>query len=246
MPQFNNYSVSSVNNLVNRLKDNLKGFSYLDEAAQKAMDVLKDEFQDSLVLARVYATVPYAVLPDFNKKFVNKLAEDKGIKTLVNDKTLVLSLLGTRGTEPDWNDRKKSRGHVGIPLVSASFVEEIPMVARLMKEMGLELDWIDKNDTNIVVKKIGNMAGVFYVPDALTQVDNRNRKIIADQNFAAKYNVKSVFGIGGCYMDGTFITVILFTNEALQKSQAEAFTSLINSIKSSTLELVSSKKFLKS
>ncbi|MFH0940065.1 MAG: hypothetical protein V1899_12410 [Planctomycetota bacterium] len=59
-----------------------------------------------------------------------KSADSKNIAHLVKNETLVLSLMGTRGDEPAWNDRRSSAGHIGIPLASADFINKIPMMIR--------------------------------------------------------------------------------------------------------------------
>ena len=120
------------------------------------------------------------------------------------------------------------------------------MMSRLLKELGLNLDWIDSNDTEIVTKAIGKMGGVFYVPDAHTAVDQKGRKIISAQDFVEANNIKTVFGLGGGYMIGdanaAFITIIIFTNEDIDKSQAEKFLTVINSFKTITVRLAIENK----
>ena len=158
---------------------------------------------------------------------------------MLNDRTVILSLLGTRGRESEWNDRRTSQGHAGIPLASAEFIDSIPMVSRLLKELGAGIDWIDKEDTKIVVRTKGNMAGVFFVLDAKTATDHQGRKIISAQDFVEEYGVKTVFGFGGLYGVGnTFITTIFFSNETLERWQVEQLMFFINMFKSATTVLV--------
>ncbi len=64
----------------------------------------------------------------------------------------MLSLPGTHGQEADWNDRHKSTGHVDIPVISSASVGTIPMISRLLKELGVPLDWIDSHDSEIIKK----------------------------------------------------------------------------------------------
>ena len=117
----------------------VRGKEYLEESAQVLMDLLYERFSESIILTRLFATVPYGKLPAANKQFVDNLANSAGITDLIKDTTLVLSLLGTRGKEPEWDNRRSSQGHVGIPLASADFIDAIPMMSRLLKELGLDL-----------------------------------------------------------------------------------------------------------
>lgn len=231
------YSFATLESMV---KAGLKGCTCLEDAAQITTNVIYDEFKDSIVLTRLFATVPFGELPTTNQKFVRRLATSAGIVSLVNDEMPVLSLLGTRGAEAGWNSRHDSQGHVGIPLASGDFIESIPMMSRLLKELGLGLDWIDNQDTEIATQTMGKLAGVFYVPDAKTAVDQKSRKIIVAQDFVTTYNVKTVFGLGGGYMlHNTFVVIIVFTREALKEQQIKRFIPLINLFKIGTTKLVS-------
>jgi hypothetical protein len=217
----------------------ITGCICLEDAAQKVTDLVYAEFKDSVVLARLFATVPFGVLPTSNKEFVKNLADTKGLTPLLNNQTPILSLMGTSGQEDTWNDRHDSRGHIGIPLVSADFLDQIPMMSRLLKSLGFSLDWLCGNGTGITQSTMGKMAGFFYVPEARTAVDEKGRKIIAAQDFVAKYNVRTVFGIGGGYIkEATFIVLIVFAREHIDEDRARCFLPLSTVIKATTTGLV--------
>jgi hypothetical protein len=194
----------------------------------------------------VFLTVPYAKLPTVNRGWVRNLAAGAGVEAELKDTTPVLSLVGTYGAEVDWCDRRKSRGHVGIPLVSSSFVSSIPMICRLLQELGVHLDWIDEGDTSIVTKKMGNMAGAFHVGDARTAVDQRGRKIIPAQDFVQDYRVKSVFGLGGAYVGGSLIVIIVFWRDEVERRLVERFLPIVSSFKGKTMPLVGANKIFAS
>lgn len=243
MSRIGDVTVFSINALRSKIEERIKGCAYLEDAAQKYTDVMYEEFEDSIVLVRFFATCPFGKLPVPNQKFVTRLTASAGISSLVNDQMLVLSLLGTRGERAAWNNRHRSQGHVGIPLASGAFIEAIPMMSRLLKELGLNLDWIDSGDTKVVAKTIGAMAGVFYVPDAKTAVDQKGRKIIAAQDFVSGHNVKTVFGLGGGYLTSSvFASNIVFCREAIEKSQVELFIPVMNTLKTGTMRLASHRK----
>lgn len=232
-----------ISSLLKVTEELLKGCSNLEEAAQKVVDIIYKEFLDSIVLARIFVTVPLEKLPAPNQKFVKDLAVAKNVIHLVKEKTPVLSLLSTKGEEVIWGRRTNSKGHVGIPLVSADFIELIPMISRLMKAMGIPLDWISSTDTTIVGKAVGKAAGIFYVPDAKTGVDEKNRKIIAAQDFVDRYGVKTVFGVGGGYiLASTFVVMIVFARETITKDRAEQFIPILNLFKAATTNIVTQGK----
>jgi hypothetical protein len=227
-----------------QIESYLKNCRSLEEAAQKYIDTIYEEFEESLVLVRMFLSVSYSELPRFNQKFVTNLAAEKGIALELKNNTPVLCLIGTRGEEPEWNEWQKSKGHIGIPLVSTEFIETIPMVSRLLSDLGLSLNWLKNSDSGLDIDVRGNIAGIFFVEDAKKSTDSKKRKIIPMQGFVKTYNVCSVFGIGGRYMLGSnnFVTVIFFTKEKFSKATAQRFVSLINLFKISTIRLVGQKR----
>lgn len=238
MSTLSNYSSAEIINFRGRLQQQLEGCADLQEASQKYIRLFYAEFQESVVLARLFLTVPLEALPSRDQAFVTNLAAAEGIGHLLNGKTLVLSLLATCGGQPGWNDRYQSQGHLGIPLVTASFVESIPMVSRLMHDMGIGLAWLDEPEQDFVVKSLGQIAGVFYVRDAKTRLDRQHRKIVSAQDFVAAHDVRTVFGLGGSYLNGSFVTTIVFTRETIERSQIEGFLLLVNTFKVATMSLV--------
>ncbi len=221
-----------------------QGSPTLEKASQAYTQAMYNTFKESIVLVRQFATAPYQELPSASRAFVDRVAAEKSIKQGIRNETLVLSLLGTSGSKPEWNDRAHSKGHVGIPLVSAAFIDSIPMMSRLLKELGLGLDWIDQHDANVVVKTMGSMSGVFFVQDAATEVDHAGRKIIAAQDFVTAHGVKSVFGFGGAYIGThTFAVTILFLRETIGKDKAEQFAAGLSSFKTQTMGLAKKKIF---
>ena len=240
--------VKDVNNdviasLQKELESSLPLCSTFEEAGQKFTNLIYSRFSNSIVLARLFITVPFEKLPNSNKNFVKDLTSNKGVSHLLNDKTSVLSLAGSSGIKYSWNDRRKTEGHVGIPLLSAEFIDLIPMMSRLLRSLGVSLEWISSTDTEIVAQTIGKIAGVFYVPDAGVCVDEKGRKIIAQQDFVEQHKIKTVFGFGGGYvLSNAMITAIIFTQEELEKSAVELFLSLVNTVKNATVKQVCQHK----
>jgi len=244
MTRISSVEVLQVIPVLDKVKERTRGCTSMAEAAQNLTDLLYAQYSQSIVLVRMFATVPFRELPPANRAFVTNLAQGHNIMHLMADDTLVLSLLGTHGAQHAWNDRRKSAGHVGIPLVSSTFVDRIPMMSRLLKEVGLSLDWIDSRDITIMLSAMGRTAGVFHVQNAATAVDQQGRKIIAAQDFVAANHVQTVFGLGGGYVTNrVFVTLIVFCREEVAKSQAALFTSLITTFKANTTSLATPGAF---
>jgi hypothetical protein len=166
--------------LLNEIKERSSRAASLEQAGREVVDLLFDRLGDSLVLARLFATVPYGQLPSENRTFVDRLTAQHNVKPLVNHETPILSLLASRGTKPGWNDRRQSKGHVGIPLASADFVNSVPMIARLLGEVGLELSWLGADSAGVEISTMSKVSGVFYVRDAASAVDQQGRRPGAD------------------------------------------------------------------
>ena len=211
----------------------------LEEACAVTTRYLAKTFP-STVLARIYATMPYAKLPPAEKASVDALAAKAGQVT--REEMPVLVLLGTHGVEEAWCDRTRSRGHLAIPLISAAFVEGIPMMARLFKELGFDLSWLDEAPELNARKLMGGFNGVFFVDDARTVRDAAGRLVIPAQDFVSDYQVKSVFGMGGVYPDGMLVSCIVFCRESLPRSAIEKLKGLITTFKAESFGLVRTKK----
>jgi hypothetical protein len=231
-------SSSDVRKLWQTVEAKIEQASAVEAAAQQLASACYEQFADSVVLARVFMTVPFGDLPAANKEFVRKLVDSAGAGSALDDTTPVLSLVGTHGREANWNDRRNSEGHIGIPLVSSAFVGAIPMISRLLKEFGVPLDWIDTRDAAKIARSIGRSVGLFFVDDASTATDAEGRKIIAAQDFVSKYGVKSVFGAGGAYANGQLAVIVVFCDEPVDRSTAETFLDMASLFKSKTAGLV--------
>ena len=234
-------TASTITELWTKVESRVKQSKSLEEAAQALATALHTQFQESVVLARVYFTVPFGALPATNKAFVQKLAESAEAASDLKATTPVLSLIGTAGQEVDWNDRRKSKDHVGIPLTSSAFVDAIPMISRLLKELGVPLDWVDTQDAEIV-KKMDRAAGLFFVENAAEATDHQGRKIIPAQDFVSGHNVKTVFGVGGGYAGGQIVVVVAFCRDLIPRASAERFVALRDAFKGNTSSLVETAK----
>ena len=236
--KINQATSQMVSELLAQIEPRIQGAETLEDAAQELVATLQQKFDESVVIARAFVTVPYGSLPPENKEFVQKLAGSADLKPA----TPVLSLIGTYGQESDWRDRRKSKGHVGIPMISSSFVEAIPMISRLLKELGVPMTWVDSHDTEIIVKTMDPSGGLFFVDDAAEATDHQGRKIIAAQDFVSAYSVKSVFGTGGVYPGGQIVVIVVFCRDAFTKAAAERFLELNSWFRNETGSIVQDTK----
>jgi hypothetical protein len=217
------------------LRDRLNGRPPADSVQSSAQAFVIDLAGafPGIVLARVFLVLPFAALPDVERQFAQKLV---GEGTPLEPTTNVLSLAGTYGRDAAWRDRRSSAGHLAIPLVDRSFVANVPMLAKLLADLNVDFAALDDGKPIATRKMLGGHNAAFYVGDATKDVDDRGRFIIPSRAFVDAHGVRTVFGMGGAYVDGTLAIIIAFTDELIPRLVTDRFSSLISSFKMVTSE----------
>ncbi|MFH1999294.1 MAG: hypothetical protein ABIK28_06415, partial [Planctomycetota bacterium] len=108
MTLISNLLLDDMKSLQSNISQRTRECDCLEAAAQLYTSLIYDQWKDSIVLVRFFATIPFVELPAMNKVFVKKLTESANISDQLKDSTLVLSLLGSSGAKPEWNDRHDS------------------------------------------------------------------------------------------------------------------------------------------
>lgn len=214
------------------IKEAVSDTACLVDAAQAFARLLFETYAGSLVMVRLYGVVSASALPEADRQFATRLARGSGVEIL--DSTPVLSLWGTYGQKAEWNHRELSQKHRAIPLLGSTHVRRIPMVAGLLKDLGVDLGALDTPSPVTTLRMLGGLNGLFYVPDARNERDEDGQLVIPAQDFVDAFGVKSVFGMGGAYLDGTFVVAILFCKESLPRRVVRRFSLLISHFKIST------------
>ncbi len=219
--------------VLDQVRGRLRAAPTLEAAAQEVVTVIAHAFASSVVLSRLFLTVPFGKLPDEQRRAAWHVAEAQSLQSRVNDRTPVLTLLGTYGKHPDWCDRRTSRGHAAIPLCSQVFVDSIPMVARMLQEMGVDLGLVTNGDPYV---DGSGWVGLFYVEDARTARDDQGRRIIPASDFIEQHSVRTVFGIGKAYANGSIASFVVFANKVLSRERVETLIPMINAFKAETMD----------
>jgi hypothetical protein len=209
----------------------------LEEAAQTFCERFYQEFAESAVLVRAFVTLPFEALPAAEAAFARKLALATRNAPQLAPATPVLTLLGSYGIEPQWRVRLESRAHLAVPLLSDESVAEIPMIARLLREIGFPSLGSGPADWQFV-NRVGGGDGLFFVGDAQTTTDERGRPIIPSVDFIDRYGVKSVFGFGGPQSGSVFLAVIVFCRQTIMRSNAVRFVPFIENLRLVTSRLL--------
>ncbi|MEP6506914.1 MAG: hypothetical protein ABJC63_01715 [Gemmatimonadales bacterium] len=137
-----------------------------------------------------------------------------------------LTLLASIGQEADWCDTRQSVGHQAIPLPSAQIVEGAPMIAQLIREMGLDFADVITPDTAFLHDRVGRSYNVFHVENALG-----SPHIPAQKEFVERYGVRSVLGFGGLLADGDLFALIMFSRGRIPAESAVRFRSIALDVK---------------
>ncbi|MBK7860754.1 MAG: hypothetical protein IPJ65_19555 [Archangiaceae bacterium] len=210
--------------------------SSMCQAADGFCALMTDTFA-SVVLARLFIVLPFGRLPPTEQRFVTaRLASSAKLSPT----TPTLCLLGTRGLQAVWNDRLQSQGHLAIPLLDSESVRNSPMIARLLADLQIDLKALDTGMPIVTRKLLGGLNATFFVADAASAKDSQGRWVIPARDFAEQRGVRTVFGMGGSYVDGTLVVAICFCSELLERQVVDRFPSLISSFKMGTASLVSS------
>src|ERR1700753_2191601 len=89
-----------------------------------------------ILLVRLFVVTPVRRVPEPERAFASRFADQD---PRFGPTTPVLTLLGSRGREAAWNDRRASRGHLCIPLIDRAFIEAAPMIAKLLADIDVDL-----------------------------------------------------------------------------------------------------------
>ena len=95
------------------LAEELRSATSFEVASRSLARALRSRYP-SIVLARVFATVPVEKLPPREREFANSASADVALFSTAE----VLTLFASVGVRPEWNDRVQSRSHLAIPLVN--------------------------------------------------------------------------------------------------------------------------------
>ena len=209
------------------LRDAVRSAGSVEEAAEVVVRYFYDARTEPLrqrrscVRARFYKTHAFGELPpDLQNFAAGLLTGTAPVPTMQ-----CLTLLATAGDRPEWNDRRLSRGHRAIPLPSPGIVEQAPMIAQLVRQMGLDIATVVRPSPDVLRSAEGKTYSVFHVEDAVG-----NPYIPAQAEFVVPYGVRSVVGFGGLHRHN-FFAVILFARVPIPRASADRFRNIALDLK---------------
>ena len=225
MHDLNNFGLKEMIICQSFLRQSGANAESMEEVANNVVQFLYDNLADgttgekACTLVRFFKTHDFETLDEDLKGFASNILKNTNVNETPNMKCL--TLLATAGDKPDWNSRQKSKGHKAIPLPSAEFVERLPMIANLIKQLKLEISKVLKPGPSFILDMNEADYGVFYIPNAA-----KNEMIPDQEDFVKPQGIKSVLGFGGVLPSGNLFTVILFSKVEISQQTANFFKTL--------------------
>jgi len=188
-----------------------------EEAARRTVRFFYDEMIDedgarACALIRIFKTHLFRELDSELQQFARSIApEADSIPDL-----RCLTLVATAGQEPGWNSRHASRGHKAIPLTSVEFIEKAPMIAQLIKQIGVTVNMVMRPDRALLLDQSDATYNVFHVPEAAG-----SPHIVGQKEFVEPYRIASVVGFGGLFTTGDLFATILFSKVPISAEVAD-------------------------
>jgi sigma-B regulation protein RsbU (phosphoserine phosphatase) len=212
----------------------------MEEVASEIVEALRDRFIDTerdapaIALARFYITRRISELEPELQDF----AQAAGTDAYAQHNSVCLTLLATVGDEVSWNDRRASIGHKAIPLPSVEAIHRLPMVARLVDQLGLDPNHLVEPDPALFSDLSTREQSVFFVSEARGSDD-----VPAQVDFVIPYGIRSVVGFGGILPDGSLYCAVLFSTVSIPASAVDSFVALSLSAKLAVLPFVWGRVF---
>lgn len=222
MHDVSNFGLSDVVQCSAALRRTTQSVSSMEDAAARIVGYFYDELRvpggdRALALVRFFKTHLFDALEPEQQKFARAII--RGTEPPPGMKCL--TLLATRGDEPDWNSRRRSRGHAAIPLPSEKMVENAPMISQLITQLGLEIGTVVRADRDTILDLAQKTYNVFYVPEA-----KGSPYIVAQKDFVIPFGIRSVLGFGGMLPSGNLFAVIMFAKVPIGRETADMFANV--------------------
>jgi PAS domain S-box-containing protein len=210
--------------------------SSMEEAAGEIIQLFRRTLVDrqtgetNCPLVRCFKTHPLSQLPPDLEQIARASLSDK---RYLRPDLPCLTLLATAGDAEPWNDRRSSRGHAAIPLESVEMVERAPMIASLLRQMGLKIETALNPDSRLILDADQHTFNVFHVEHA-----QGNPSIPAQADFIKPYGIRSALGFGGLLPGGELFTVIMFSRVTIPRETADMFRTIALGVKLALLPFV--------
>lgn len=137
-----------------------------------------------------------------------------------------LTLLGSTGAIPGWNNPALSSRFRVIPLAGPDALAQLPMFAQLFAQFHVDVSGIQDTSTSLLLDQRATTFNAFHVPQAVN-----SPYVPGQQDFVVPFGVQSVFGCGGLLPTGDMFALVLFAKVPVSKDSADLFKTIALSVK---------------
>ncbi len=223
------FSISDMTECASKLRKLGTGASSAQDVAQRIDTYLYRQLgndqtgRQDCALVRYFLTRPYRDLDPQSQDCARRaLACGPGSLDMN-----CLTLFGTAGERPEWNERHRSHRYRSIPLADKQALSQFPMVSQLLQQLGIDLTSQTQPESDLPVDGAEQTSHVFYVAEA-----KGSPYVPAQENFVIPYGIESVLGFGGVLPSNEFFVVILFSRVRISRETGELFKPLARSVES--------------
>lgn len=185
-------------------------------------------------LVRMFVTMPYASLEPEQQDFARTLLGGEPVDPAMK----CLTLLASAGELEPWNSRHTSAGHKALPLQGGQGIERSPMIAQLIRQLGVELETLLSPDFDVMVDAAQRTFNVFHIQEA-----KGSPYIPAQADFVVPHRIRSVIGFGGVLPPGEMFATILFARAPIPREIADLFKTVALNVKVALLPFAGSRTF---
>lgn len=211
----------------------------LADFAQAACTGVHSRTNGQVGLLRCFVVSRLSEQPSGNQAVAREWMRRQDEPTTLLQSIPTLALIGSAGADPGWNDRKRSVGHLAIPLVSSRLIARVPLVASLFEQLGIGLDWLHETRPG-VIREVGQQAErQFFVPDINKLLAGRRATKSLGGKRVLQSQLRCGFGAASSYMtQDAFLIVVGFADRALDPRAANLATMVARYIRAGTYRMV--------
>jgi hypothetical protein len=217
-----NFTMKDISECSAEIRELAEGTASMEELCTKITRLLRERLtfgptaDPAMALVRIFKTHRLGELPEDLQTIARATKNEK-----LNPETMCLTLMGSSGANPRWNQRKFSKGHQAIPLIDTPSVHRIPMIASLIQGFGLDIEQLLQDDP-LFLEAFGHSTfNVFFIKEALG-----SQWIPSQDDFVIPLRIKSVLGCGGLLPGGDVFAVVMFSRFTIPDDTAAVFRSL--------------------
>lgn len=211
----------------------------LADFAQAACRSVHERAEGRIGLLRCFLVGRLSEQPAGNQAVAREWMRRQDQTSALQPTTPTLALIGSAGTDPGWNDRKRSIGHMAIPLVSSRLIAHVPLVASLFEQLGVGLDWLEAPEAG-AIREVGQRAERQFFVDDISKllVGRREGKPVGGKR-VLQSQLRCGFGSSSPYMtQDAFVIVVGFAERALDPRAASLATMLVRYVRAGTYRMV--------